>query len=345
MRAALRPSRLTARTVAGAALGGWMPLSQRRWGASNEDPKSVETMGGSNLVKSASTLAVENREQKIFTMEQYVERDQAHNDFGDRTAKLDAQRRMDSPIWLLYSLLFMTAGSLYVVMCVRLRHEKKRFDPKMRQVHMLDMEGGPSIGGPFELETLDGVKVTNESFKGKWLYIYFGFTNCPDICPQEMSKMTRVITQLDKKVGADFWQPLFISIDPKRDTKEVLKEYLKDFHPRIMGLVGTPEQVEKAAREYRVYFAVPDEFGDSPDYLIDHSIIMYIMDPEGKFSDYTTKEFTWFESYNKLLRRMIQLERAKPTDRADFNPDVANLDTFHLKHQLAKTGQGAQSAA
>ncbi|EAN80801.1 electon transport protein SCO1/SCO2, putative, partial [Trypanosoma cruzi] len=145
---------------------------------------------------------------------------------------------------------------------------------------------------------------------------------------------------LDKKVGRDYWQPLFISLDPRRDTPEKVREYLADFSPRILGLVGTQEEVEAAAREYRVYFAIPDEEGMSEDdYLVDHSIIMYLMDPEGRFCDYTTKEFQWFESYSKLLRRMMDYEREKvrkqrerggelqPGERA-ANMKVANIATM-----------------
>ena len=179
------------------ATAGHGPLTQRRWGHSHEDPRPVELVGGINRTKSASTLAVEKREQKVFTMDEYVERDQKHTDFAKRKTTTDVANVLDNPIWLLYSLAFLTAVSVYVVACIRMRTEKKRFDPKMRAVHTMDVEGGPSIGGPFELQDLDGNTVTHETLKGKWLYIYFGFTNCPDICPQEMSKMTRVITQLD----------------------------------------------------------------------------------------------------------------------------------------------------
>ena len=103
----------------------------------------VELIGGVNNAKSAANLAVEKRDQKIFTMQEYVERDQEHSDFAKRTAKQDVVGVMDNPMWLLYGLAIITAGSLYVVACVRMRTEKKRFDPKMRQVHSIDMRAGP----------------------------------------------------------------------------------------------------------------------------------------------------------------------------------------------------------
>jgi protein SCO1/2 len=204
-----------------------------------------------------------------------------------------------------------------------------RFDPKLRAVKQFDSPSGPSIGGPFSLLDTAGKRWTDKDFHGKWIYIYFGFTNCPDICPEEMAKMTRLINHLDKKVGKDFWQPIFITLDPKRDTPDKLKEYLSEFHPRILGLYGSLEEVENAARQYRVYFAVPDDQVMSEnDYLVDHSIIMYLMDPEGKFCDYTTKEFTWHESYSKLLRRMMDRERSRDKEGLSSNKAVANVATM-----------------
>ncbi|AIN99305.1 electon transport protein SCO1/SCO2, putative [Leishmania panamensis] len=222
----------------------------------------------------------------------------------------------DNPVWMLWALGFLTLGVMTVVISIRIRREQMRFDPKLRAVKSFDSPEGPSIGGPFSLvDVKTGKRITDADLKGKWLYIYFGFTNCPDVCPEEMAKMARVINHLDKKVGRDYWQPIFISLDSKRDTPAKIREYLSDFSPRIMGLVGTQAEVEEAARQYRVYFAIPDEeVMSEDDYLVDHSIIMYLIDPEGRFSDYTTKEFQWFESYSKLLRRMMDYERHRATE-------------------------------
>lgn len=286
------------------------------------------------FTKSSATLAVERRDGQIYTMQQYIELEEARAKKGVKDQLIDS---MDHPGWNLMALVFIAAGVGIIIVGMRLRRERFNFDPKMRQVKAIDIEGGVSIGGPWSLVDTDGKRWTNEDFKGKWLWIYFGFTNCPDVCPQEMAKMTRCITQMDKRVGADYWQPLFISIDAKRDTPHVLKEYLKGFHPRILGLTGTAEEVEKAAREFRVYFAVPDEYEEgSPDYLIDHSIIMYLMDPEGKFCDYTTKEFTWFESHAKLMRRMADYEKKKAEKGSeDSNLKIANIDSMHADQDSA----------
>ena len=278
------------------------------------------------VTKSTATLVTERRESKLYTMQQYMELEEARKRRGAGEILVDS---MEHPGWNLVALAIMSIGIVGTVVSMRLRRERFRFDPKMREVKSIDIDGGVSIGGPFSLVDADGKRWTNEDFKGKWLWIYFGFTNCPDVCPQEMAKMTRCITQVDKRVGPDYWQPLFISIDAKRDTPAAVQEYLKAFHPRIKGLTGTAAEVEAAAREFRVYFAVPDEFDETmPDYLIDHSIIMYLMDPDGKFSDYTTKEFTWYESHAKLLRRMTDYEKKRSATSADANLRVANLDSY-----------------
>merc|ERR1712203_462641 len=98
-----------------------------------------------------------------------------------------------------------------------------------------------------------GKRVTDEDLKGQYLLMYFGFTFCPDICPQEMEKQTQVIELIEKAVGP-VATPVFISIDPNRDTPPVIDEYCSDFHPRIVGLTGTNEQVKQVSRAYRVYY-------------------------------------------------------------------------------------------
>ncbi|GET89561.1 cytochrome c oxidase assembly factor, putative [Leishmania tarentolae] len=296
----------------------------------------------------------EQKDSQIYTYSEYVEKHELEERAG-RTMSEAVDEMRDNPVWLLWALGFLSLGIMTVVISIRIRREQMRFDPKLRAVKSFDSPEGPSIGGPFSLvDVRTGKRVTDVDMKGKWLYIYFGFTNCPDVCPEEMAKMARVIKHLDKKVGKDYWQPIFISLDPKRDTPAKIREYLSDFSPRIMGLVGTQTEVEEAARQYRVYFAIPDEEAMSEDdYLVDHSIIMYLVDPEGRFSDYTTKEFQWFESYSKLLRRMMDYERHKAEveqqrvqrgeapladGEAPAKLDIANLASM-LDNAEAKTMQ------
>merc|ERR1712151_968543 len=154
-------------------------------------------------------------------------------------------------------------------------------------------------GGPFELLDRKGVLRTEEDYKGQYLLIYFGFTFCPDICPQEMEKQTHVIELIDAEFGP-IATPVFISIDPKRDTPAQVKEYCKEFHPRIVGLTGTPEQVKQVSRAYRVYYNEGVKASDQ-DYLIDHSIIHYFVGKNGKFLDFFGKNMTAQEMTDKIL--------------------------------------------
>jgi protein SCO1/2 len=136
-----------------------------------------------------------------------------------------------------------------------------------------------SVGGPFRLLDHNGRVVTDANFKGHPFLVFFGFTHCPDICPTALFEMSEVL----KRLGPDAEQTaaLFISVDPERDTPEKLKDYVSSFHPRILGLTGTPAEIEAVAKAYRAYAKkVPLEGGD---YTIDHSAIVYLMDKEGRF--------------------------------------------------------------
>lgn len=276
--------------------------------------------------KPINVQVAEKKDSTIYTMTEYMEMEEKDGRLST-SLKDKASEKLDNPFWLLWGLLGMGIVTFSVIFSIRFRQERIRFDPSLQTVKVLDNDDGPQIGGPFTLTDVNGNTVTNEDLKGKWLYIYFGFINCPDICPEEMRKMSKMARHLDKRIGKDYWQPVFITVDPKRDTKEKLKEYLSDFYPRILGLTGTFEQTDAAARAFRVYYAIPDEPGmTDQDYLIDHSIVMYLMDPNGKFVDYTTKEFSWNESYTKLLRRMMDYERAKAASGdKTTNMRVANV--------------------
>ena len=137
----------------------------------------------------------------------------------------------------------------------------------------------PRIGGHFALTTADGRDVTDDTFRGKWLIVYFGYTFCPDACPTALNEIGRALYGLGEL--ADQVQPLFITVDPTRDTAQVLSDYLKSFDPRIVGLRGTPEQIEAAAKQYHVYYR-PRRLGDGQ-YAVDHSSYIYVMSPEGEF--------------------------------------------------------------
>lgn len=160
--------------------------------------------------------------------------------------------------------------------------------------------GKALVGGPFELVNHNGETVTDRDFLGQNLLIYFGFTYCPDICPTELSKMTAAIDMLPE--GANV-TPLFITIDPERDGVEEVKTYAGAFHPDMVGLTGTPEQIDAAAKAYRVYYA-KNESGGSTDYLMDHSSIIYFMDTEGEFVAHFTIESTPEEIAERVRKEL-----------------------------------------
>lgn len=138
--------------------------------------------------------------------------------------------------------------------------------------------GTAQIGGPFELVDETGRSVTDQTFRGKWMLIFFGFTYCPDVCPTTLNNIALALERLGDKV--ERLEPLFISVDPERDTPEVVADYTAAFDDRILGLTGTAEQINAVAKAYRVYFnKVPQ--GDT--YTMDHSAIVYLMGPDGQY--------------------------------------------------------------
>lgn len=138
---------------------------------------------------------------------------------------------------------------------------------------------GSSVGGPFTLIDHTGKTVTEKNFAGQYLLIYFGFTSCPAICPTELQKMNQALKQLGPIT--DKIQPLFITIDPERDTQEVMKNYVAQFNPRLIGLTGTVGQVDDALKAYKIY-ARKVKDPAMTDYTMDHSSYIYLMNPEGK---------------------------------------------------------------
>lgn len=159
----------------------------------------------------------------------------------------------------------------------------------------------PRIGGHFALATPDGRAVTEASYRGKWLLVYFGYTFCPDACPTALNAIAGALERLGPL--ADKIQPLFITVDPERDTAAVVADYVKAFDPRIVGLVGTPAQLAAAAKEYRVYFAERHLGGE--DYAVDHSSFIYVIDPRGAFVRLLTGDLPGHQLADEL-RLLVQ---------------------------------------
>jgi cytochrome oxidase Cu insertion factor (SCO1/SenC/PrrC family) len=136
------------------------------------------------------------------------------------------------------------------------------------------------VGGPFKLTDHAGISRTEQDFRGKLLLVYFGFTYCPDICPTDLQNISLALDQLGA-IG-DKVQPLFITVDPERDTAAHLAEYVKMFHPRLIGLTGDAAAIQAAADAYKVYYAKVPMKGSS-DYTVDHTAFVYLMAADGKY--------------------------------------------------------------
>src|SRR5271166_4890792 len=158
---------------------------------------------------------------------------------------------------------------------------------------------GSAIGGPFSLVDQEGKTVTNTALEGKWLLVYFGYTHCPDACPTALNNIALALREL----GAEKQQvrPVFITVDPERDTSQALKDYVQAFDAPIVALTGSDTAIAQAAKEYRVYYAKHPEAGG--EYSMDHSSIIYVMDPKGRFS----ASFTQENSPEEIAERLKKL--------------------------------------
>jgi protein SCO1 len=156
-----------------------------------------------------------------------------------------------------------------------------------------------AIGGSFRLTDQNGKTVTDADLKGKWSLVYFGYTHCPDACPTALNDISIALEDLGTK--RDAVRPVFITVDPERDTPDALKAYVTSFDAPILALTGTPEQVAQAAKGYRVYYAKHPEAGG--EYSMDHSSVIYVMDPQGRF----TASFTHESTPEQIAERLKKL--------------------------------------
>ncbi len=143
-------------------------------------------------------------------------------------------------------------------------------------------------GGGFSLIDHEGEPSSEAAYPGKHLVLVFGYTFCPDVCPTTLASLAAAMDLLGEREAA--LQPIFVTIDPERDTPEVLADYVTAFHPRLVGLTGSPEQIRKVARDYRVYYAKVGT--DQADYLVDHSAYIYVIGPDGRTLTYLKHDET-----------------------------------------------------
>jgi len=215
--------------------------------------------------------------------------------------KEEKQTRKESigPIgWkILLAIVLSSAGFLAWFEYEKKKQLKKFLESKTQSV------GKPMVGGPFNLVDENKIPITEKSFAGKYAILYFGFTNCPDICPTEIKKMERTMKILKLPTGVEL-VPVFISVDPQRDTPERLQAYKKNWSPYWKWLTGTEAEIGKIAKSFRLYYSVPETEDD--DYLVDHSIFFYLLDREGNMLEYYGRQV---EDVELATRITVDIEK------------------------------------
>jgi len=165
---------------------------------------------------------------------------------------------------------------------------------------------GSAVGGPFTLIDETGRTVTSDSFRGEWRLMYFGFTYCPDVCPVDAANIGAGLSAFEAenpRVAADV-RPLFVTVDPERDTPAVLGEFTDNFHPRMLGLTGSREQIDAALQTFRIFSAkVPGVTEGS--YTYDHLAIVYLMDPKGRPVEFLAGPTATAEAVQAMLERFV----------------------------------------
>ncbi len=162
--------------------------------------------------------------------------------------------------------------------------------------------GTALVGGAFEATNQDGKRVSEKDFRGKYTLFYFGYTFCPDVCPAELQVISAALSEID---GArDKFNLVFVTIDPARDTPEIMKDYVAHFWPGTVGLSGSADDIRKIASAYRVYYARPNEAeADKDSYLMDHSSIVYLMGPDGRF----VRHFPYGTTVDDMRKALLEV--------------------------------------
>jgi protein SCO1 len=159
--------------------------------------------------------------------------------------------------------------------------------------------GVAAIGGPFKLTDQNGKPRSDADFRGGYTLVFFGYTNCPDVCPTTLQTLTDAMTDLGPK--ADKVTPVFITVDPERDTAKALKDYAANFTPRLVMLTGSPADIAAVAKEYRVYYA---KAGEGPNYAMDHTALIYLMGPDGTYVTHYAPQATADDIAKDLSKRL-----------------------------------------
>uniref|UniRef100_A0A1A7YW39 SCO1 cytochrome c oxidase assembly protein n=1 Tax=Iconisemion striatum TaxID=60296 RepID=A0A1A7YW39_9TELE len=217
----------------------------------------------------------------------------------------DKSKKSGPVTWKSLAVTFAIGGALLGGMKY-FKKEKEELIEKERNRSI----GRPALGGPFSLVDHNKKPSKSEDFFGCWILIYFGFTHCPDICPDEIEKMIEVVDELDKIKSLPNLTPILITIDPDRDTPEAMAAYVKEFSPKLIGLTGTKTQIEEVSRAYRVYYSQGPKDEDN-DYIVDHTIIMYLVGPDGEFVEYYGQNKRSIEITNSIAAHMRRYKKGK----------------------------------
>ncbi|MHA7882095.1 SCO family protein [Nitratireductor rhodophyticola] len=187
------------------------------------------------------------------------------------STKATQLRRIRFSLWILVAAAVLALGGAYFVRTIGVR------EPLPVTV------GEAAIRSEFSLIDHNRNRVTEADFLGRWQLVFFGFTHCPDVCPTTLAYMANVLDRFGGEV--ERVAPIFITVDPSRDTPEVMAEYVQAFHPKLVGLTGSEAEVAAAAQSFRVYYEKMEEETAPDGYLMAHSGHIYLMTPEGRFED------------------------------------------------------------
>lgn len=205
--------------------------------------------------------------------------------------------------WKSLAVTFAIGGALLVVM----KYFKKEKEEKLEKERTRSL-GKAALGGPFSLIDHRGQPKTDKDYLGQWVLIYFGFTHCPDICPEEVEKMIAVVDEIDRIRSLSNLTPLLITIDPERDNIEAMARYVQEFSPKLIGLTGSQDQINQVSKAYRVYYSQGPKDDDN-DYIVDHTIIMYLVGPSGEFLDYYGQNKTSAEISASIASHMRKAKK------------------------------------
>ncbi len=173
--------------------------------------------------------------------------------------------------------------------------------PREQISRALPSTGKALVGGPFTLVDHTGKTVTDQDFRGRYMLVYFGFTNCPDVCPSGLQVMAAALDKVGAK--ADQVTPILITVDPERDTPEQLATYVPSFHPRLVGLTGSQEQVAAVLKAYRVYAKKVEDPKSAAGFTYDHTSLIYLMDRNGEY----VAHFTHATSVDRIAERLAKV--------------------------------------